>query len=280
MNTLRLTSGHYFGRAIARRSACGLLMVETTYRPDDTLPWHQHDRPYLLVTLDGTLIENAMHRDNECIRGTLVFNNAREPHRDRVGHAGARCLNIELGSQWLDEARERRPRERAAYVFAGPAIAAVGRLEAEFRRAGGACPLEVEHAVHALLDAAACLRAHGQRGQRGQHGRGEPSWLRRVDEHLHDRFAECFSIREIANTIAIHPAHLCRTFALHRGCTIGDYVRRLRADRALTLILHTDKPLVSVALECGFVDQPHLTRAVREFYHATPARLRRQCSQV
>ena len=53
MNTLRLTSGHYFGRAIARRSACGLLMVETTYRPDDTLPWHQHDRPYLLVTLDG-----------------------------------------------------------------------------------------------------------------------------------------------------------------------------------------------------------------------------------
>ena len=271
MTTLRLTSGKYFGLALARRSACGVLMVETTYGPDEYLPWHQHDRPYLLVMLGGVLIENAMHRDNECVRGTLVFNNAHEPHRDRVGGTGARCLNIELGTRWIDDEDGKPVRERAAYVFAGPAIASVGRLEAEFRRADGPCALEVECAIHELLAAAGNIDCATPRF------RGEPGWLRRVDERLHDQITQQFSIRDIAKTVAVHPAHLCRTFGRHRGCTIGDYVRRLRADRAFGLILHSSTPLAVIAADVGFTDQSHLTRAVRQFYRTTPARLRNEC---
>jgi AraC family transcriptional regulator len=100
--------------------------------------------------------------------------------------------------------------------------------------------------------------------------------MRDVVSILHDTTRDAPEIGRLAATAGVHPAHLCRTFAARHGCTIGQYARRLRADRALAQILHTDEPLASVALESGFVDQPHLTRAVREFYHTTPARLRRE----
>jgi len=257
----RMSSGHYFGRTVARRTFCGLLMVETVYPPGDELPWHSHENAYLLVVLGGALFERSGRSEHECTRGTLVLNSAREPHRDRVGPSGARCLNVELGPHWLDEHGH-----VTAYRFAGRALDAVGRLEAELRRAGG-CAIEVESAVHGLLAEAT--------GGPAPPSRVAPPWLDRVVEMLHAEASGGVSVRLLAAAAGVHPAHLCRTFAARHGCTIGQYARRLRADRALGAILHSGVPLARVAQEAGFTDQSHLTRAVREFYHTTPARLRR-----
>jgi len=235
--------------------------VETVYPPGEELPWHSHENAYLLVVLGGALVERSGRSEHECARGTLVFNSAREPHRDRVGARGARCLNVELGPPWLEA-----PAPVAAYRFAGRALDAVGRLEAEFRRAD-ACAVEVESAVHGLIDQAT--------GAARAPTRVAPGWLDRVIEMLHDERGGEVTVRHLASSVGVHPAHLCRTFAAQHGCTIGQYARRLRADGALRAILHTRAPLARVAQESGFTDQSHLTRAVREFYRTTPARLRR-----
>ena len=50
--------------------------------------------------------------------------------------------------------------------------------------------------------------------------------------------------------------------------------RLLRAEAAIEAIGGTDAPLAAVALDAGFADQAHMTRAVRELAGATPARLR------
>jgi AraC family transcriptional regulator len=196
----------------------------------------------------------------------LVFNNAGEAHRDRIGPHGARCLNIELGPRWVESEGRAARAPLAAYRFAGRALDAVGRREAEFRRRG-ACAVEIESAVHQLIDATTVAAAAAPRD--------EPAWLRRVVELLHDDLLADVEVRQLALSVGVHPAHLCRTFAARQGCTIGQYLRRLRADRALRAILHTDQPLARVAQDAGFTDQSHLTRAMREFYHTTPARMRR-----
>jgi AraC family transcriptional regulator len=264
--TQRMSSGHYFGRTVARRRVSGLLMVETIYPPGDELPWHSHEKPYLLVVLGGVLLERSGRCENECARGMLVLNNAGEPHRDRVGPGGARCLNVELGPRWLEADDRASLAPTAAYRFAGRALDAVGRLEAEFRRAD-ACAVEVESAVHGLIEQAT--------GAARAPTRVAPAWLDRVIEMLHDERGGEVTVRHLASSVGVHPAHLCRTFAAQHGCTVGQYARRLRADEALRAILHTRAPLARVAQESGFTDQSHLTRAVREFYRTTPARLRR-----
>jgi AraC family transcriptional regulator len=248
-------------------------MVETVYPPGEELPWHRHESPYLLVVLGGALLERAVRRDNDCARGTLVFNSSGEPHRDRIGHAGARCLNIELGPRWLEPGdRRRRTDETAAYRFAGAALDAVGWLEAAFRRSDGACKMDVESSVHRLLDAA----LGAPRVERC----GEPGWMRDVVSILHDETRGAPEIGRLAAAAGVHPAHLCRTFAARHGCTIGQYARRLRADRAMQQILHTREPLARVAQDAGFTDQSHLTRAIRAFYRTTPARLRRESGRA
>jgi AraC family transcriptional regulator len=83
------------------------------------------------------------------------------------------------------------------------------------------------------------------------------------------------SVAELASRAGVHPLHFARTFRRFQRCSPGEYLRRRRAERAAELILQTRLPLADVAQRSGFSDQSHLTRAMRRYFGATPARLRR-----
>ncbi|WP_207186032.1 helix-turn-helix domain-containing protein, partial [Rubrivivax gelatinosus] len=70
------------------------------------------------------------------------------------------------------------------------------------------------------------------------------------------------------------PATLSRGFAAAYGVTPARYRADVRLARALAR-LQGPEPLVDVALELGFADQAHLSRAVRAATGATPGQLRR-----
>jgi AraC family transcriptional regulator len=61
--------------------------------------------------------------------------------------------------------------------------------------------------------------------------------------------------------------------------TLGEspyrYVVRRRIQSAQSQMLATDDPLATIALECGFSDQAHLTRSFKQLVGATPAAWRR-----
>lgn len=67
-----------------------------------------------------------------------------------------------------------------------------------------------------------------------------------------------------------------RVFRRYYGMTPGEYVRRLRLEWALERIQRTAVPLASIALECGFADQSHLTRAFRQRFGLASSRFRRK----
>jgi AraC family transcriptional regulator len=66
-----------------------------------------------------------------------------------------------------------------------------------------------------------------------------------------------------------------RAFRAFHGVPVGTYARRLRLDWVARRLAETDEPIASLAIEAGFADQPHLTRAFRAFSGLTPARYRR-----
>lgn len=45
---------------------------------------------------------------------------------------------------------------------------------------------------------------------------------------------------------AVHPAHLTRVFRAQLGCTIGEYSRKLRLDRACAALSRDDAPLAEI----------------------------------
>jgi AraC family transcriptional regulator len=50
-----------------------------------------------------------------------------------------------------------------------------------------------------------------------------------------------------------------RQFHHYFGCTISEYVRRVRVARAQSLMTRGDMSVAEIALACGFYDQSHFT---------------------
>jgi len=53
-----------------------------------------------------------------------------------------------------------------------------------------------------------------------------------------------------------------------------EFLLRLRIQEAAKLLLGTDLPLVDIALQCGFQNQPHFTTVFKKMTSATPRRWR------
>ncbi|MHA7652850.1 helix-turn-helix domain-containing protein [Mycobacterium sp. ML4] len=69
-----------------------------------------------------------------------------------------------------------------------------------------------------------------------------------------------------------------RTFAAAfkgaKGMSVHQYILRLRADHAAALLRETKLPFAEVALQSGFANQAHMTRAMNRLTRQTPGRIR------
>ena len=103
---------------------------------------------------------------------------------------------------------------------------------------------------------------------------GVPKWLKQAQEYLHAHFAENVSFTALAELVGMHPVYLAREFHRAYGCTMGEYVRRLRIEVACRKIAGSDLSLSEIALSVGFYDQSHFTNVFKRFTGVTPAQYR------
>jgi AraC-like DNA-binding protein len=83
------------------------------------------------------------------------------------------------------------------------------------------------------------------------------------------------TLAELAGALRVSPHHLSRLFGAATGHTISRHRTRLRVRAALERLAEGERNLAGLAVDLGFVDQSHLTRAVRDETGHTPAALRR-----
>ena len=114
------------------------------------------------------------------------------------------------------------------------------------------------------------MLAEGSRGKVLNEEKGFAVWLARAADFVHDNFTTAISLEEVAQVAGVHTAHLSRVFRQKMGCTVGEYLRRLRFEFACQQILSTEKPLCEVALDAGFADQSHFNRIFRTRMGVTP----------
>jgi len=69
-------------------------------------------------------------------------------------------------------------------------------------------------------------------------------------------------LRSWAHANGLAPETLSRRFRMAYGVTPAAFRAEARAHRAFALICESNAPLASIAADCGFADQPHLTRAI------------------
>jgi AraC-like DNA-binding protein len=71
---------------------------------------------------------------------------------------------------------------------------------------------------------------------------------------------------------------LARAFRRRYHCTMGDYVRRQRIERAKQQLRNSRARLAEIAAANGFADQSHFSRLFRHYTGMTPSHFRREPS--
>lgn len=80
-----------------------------------------------------------------------------------------------------------------------------------------------------------------------------------------------FTASTIAEVFALSRAQLDRRMKAMMGKTATAYVQERRLETARELLLTTEKPVVDVAMACGFEDTSYFTRVFKQHYGNTPS---------
>jgi AraC-like DNA-binding protein len=110
------------------------------------------------------------------------------------------------------------------------------------------------------------------------HAGNAPDEYRRLTpalEHVLAHYRRRIGVKELAGRAGLSASHLQREFRRLFGMTVGDYVLRLRLLMGQRRLRQTADAIGRIAVECGFYDQAHFTRAFKKHTGQTPQRYRR-----
>jgi AraC family transcriptional regulator len=236
------------------------------YVQTDNLTWHRHEDFNLALILDGAGKSITPHDEVAYQEGQVVFESFDLPQKHECGML--RCLNIHFPTSIVaDDGRVPATLQAIQRFEGGASVQLMRRIYAELTLGDSASTL----AVHGLtLELVAELVRSGPGV-----GKTAPRWLRQVEDYVRAHFTGAVYLDSIADEVKLHPAHLSRAFRKSMGCTLGEFVRKLRVQRAVDLIASTELPLPNIAATAGFYDQADMTRSVKRLTGKTPAMHRR-----
>jgi len=245
----------------------GLKLSEISYPENSRIPAHSHEFPYFLLVREGSFSQRYRARSHDYEPSTLIYMRSDETHADRFHRHGARCFVVELGEPWTKRLNDGTVFADTGELRNGVAAWLATRLHHEFSSPDAASSLAIEGLALELL-------VEVSRNNTRTIERRPPAWLSAARDMLHEQFADNFTIESIARAANVHPSHLSRAFRQHLGCTVGDYVRKLRLEFACREILATDVSLTQIAHHAGFHDHSHFSRTFKQMIGLSPSQYR------
>lgn len=99
---------------------------------------------------------------------------------------------------------------------------------------------------------------------------------KRVLDFVSARYGDPIQIEDLAREAGISASHFSRLFRQVIGDSPHQFLMRYRVERAAEMLADPARPMIDIALACGFSDQPHLTRTFKQIRGVTPKVWRRE----
>ena len=257
--------GKYLGSTKNELEFDGNLMMITSYRNCPDSDWHYHENSFFTFVLNGGCQETRKDHMHESGPGDLLYYEKGAIHKNTHYTEYSRNFNLELSDKWLtgydiefkiDPADFSLRKCDFKFLFV--------KLYDEFLNQDSASLVSMNNIL---------LQIMGNKIY--EINNGTPSWVPKIKEFLYDNWTTNISLKELSTIIGIHPVTISKNFTRYFGCTLGEFIRKYRIEKALYMIRTTDLHLTDIAFICGFADQSHFIRTFKKYTGAVPLHYRK-----
>ncbi|MEC5146308.1 chromate resistance protein ChrB domain-containing protein [Chitinophaga sp. 212800010-3] len=115
--------------------------------------------------------------------------------------------------------------------------------------------------------------------QQEKDNRRIPGWAKELKEIIQDQIDTNLNLnlKGLSETLQVHPAYLSREFSKYfDDLSFGDYIRKLRIDKAVQLLSTTNHSMTEIAYLTGFSDQSHFTRIFKKYMGKSPSAYKKE----
>ncbi|PXA94399.1 hypothetical protein DMC47_20815 [Nostoc sp. 3335mG] len=236
------------------------------YRPNSRMESHAHEQPSLSLIVDGRYDEQVQGTTAQHGPGHMLYCPAGVEHAQSFLGAGAWQALITPANDCLDALSEGVDLADPSFQ-ASEQFATLGRrMAAELRRNDRFSSLALE----ALALEAATVFARAT----CSHDR-PPKWLPRVLDYVRDHAGQALTIDDVARAVECRPEDIGPALKAHHRVSLAGLARRCRLEAVARMLVADELPISAIAVDCGFCDQAHLTRAFKSVYGITPGAFRR-----
>jgi len=103
-----------------------------------------------------------------------------------------------------------------------------------------------------------------------------PAWAKELKEILQDHIDTSLSLKEISKDVNKHPSYLSSQFSKYfDNLSFGEYIRKLRIEKAIELIKTSNYSLTQITYLTGFSDQSHFIRIFKKHTGKNPSTFRK-----
>lgn len=107
-----------------------------------------------------------------------------------------------------------------------------------------------------------------------------PAWAKELKEIIQDQIDTSITLKQLSKDLDINPAYLSREFSKYfNDLSFGDYIRKLRIEKAIEYLNTSNFSLTKIAYLTGFSDQSHFTRIFKRHTGQNPSIYRKKLSK-
>lgn len=107
-----------------------------------------------------------------------------------------------------------------------------------------------------------------------------PAWVNELKQIIQDQVDTSLSLTQISKSLDINASYLSREFSKHfNNLSFGEYIRKLRIEKAIQLIDNSKYSLTEIAYLTGFSDQSHFTRIFKQLTGKNPSAYKKELAK-
>jgi len=260
-----LNKGQHYGTSKNILEREGLIISSSLYHNQMNCPLHYHANAHFALTTKGNLTETHRNGKIQLSAGCLIYNHSQEPHFNSDYSELVSALHVDIDTKWFTKYGLKQTRIEGLHVIENPILK---NLFIKLYKEVKFYDAESELTIESIL-----IQAISELGRNiNMNENSTPPWVSKLTELLHFNCTnEVLTLEKIASNINIHPVYLCQQFPVYFNCTFGEYVRKIRIEKSVTLMLRNPLlKLTEIAYECGFSDQSHFIRLFKKHIGINP----------